>query len=156
MKNINTVNETVYCWWMSHYEKRDSKCFTPGVNYFATDVDNKDITFKEVFEGLKVEKCIYKMCGIGDSEVRMVIMRRLCELYDISYGLIYELWLGGMKQVNECLPKWERFAKYRGKDRARFDKLIGKELHECFNNDRTVDYIKNHYKGLVEDYKKIA
>lgn len=154
-ENINTINETVYGWWMRHYEKKSSKCFG-NCNYFATDVGNKDITFKEVFEGLKVERCIYDMCGIGDSEVRQVIMRHLCELYDIGYEIVHAIWIDGLKGLSENLPKWERFAKYRGKNRARLDKLLGKELHVCFHNDRTVDYIKNYYRGLVEDYKKIA
>ena len=89
----NNPNETVYGWWMRSYKEADPRYFANYCNYFDNDVGNKEITFAQVLDGMKQKKCFYKMCDIGDSEVRQVIFRRLCDLYNLEYEEIFELWL---------------------------------------------------------------
>ena len=161
MKNnqntIDTMNESVYDWWMRSYKSdEEHKYFYEGINYFDHDVRNKTITFKEVLDGMIHEKCVYDMCDIGDSEVRRAIFRRMCDLFDIDYEVIYNLWLGGIDKVAKKVIYWEKYAKYRGKNLARFYKKISKEIHLGFMDESiSIDERKKTFAKWVSDYEKL-
>ena len=161
MKNnqntIDTMNESVYDWWKRSYKSDvEHKYFCEGINYFGNDVGNKTITFKEVLAGMIKGKCVYEMCDIGDSEVRCAIFRRMCDLLDIDYEVIYNLWLGGIDKVAEKVIYWEKYAKYRGKNLARFYKKISKEIHLGFADESIgIDERKKTFAKWVSDYEKL-
>ena len=153
---VKNINESVYGWWMRSYKNpTETRYFQEGVNYFANDVKNKTVTFKEVLEGMKNEKCVYKMCGIGDSEVRQAIFRRMCDLFDFDYEVIYNLWLGGFERVCQKSVVWAKLAKYRGKNAARLQDKTRKEAHLAFDDTDTVEYIKGRFAKFVEGYENL-
>lgn len=154
---IDTINESVYDWWMRSYKSdEEHKCFNEDINYFDNDVGNKTITFKEVLDGMIKGKCVYEMCDIGDSEVRCAIFRRMCDLFDIDYEVIYNLWLGGIDKVAKKVIYWEKYAKYRGKNPAKFYKKISKEIHLGFADESIgIDERKKTFAKWVSDYEKL-
>ena len=155
VKNAN-INESVYHWWMRSYKNpTETRYFQEGVNYFANDVKNKTVTFKEVLEGMKDEKDIYDMCGIGDSEVRQTIFRRMGDLFDLDYQVIYNLWLWGFEGVCQKSVVWAKLAKYRGKNAARLQEKTRKEAHLAFDDTDTVEYIKGRFAKFVEGYENL-
>lgn len=55
----------------------------------------KDISFQEVYDGMKNGDDFYNMMGgVCDSVVRERIFEQLAILYECSYDVIYDLWLG--------------------------------------------------------------
>lgn len=150
------MNETVKSWWMNSYKDKDTnKCFREGVRYFANDVKNTKITFAEVLKGLAKGDDFYKMCGVGDSEVRGVIFCRLCEIYDLNYDIVFDMWLGGLTGVEERVSTYKKLAKYRGKNDTRFIAKVCKELHCAFELDATADDVKKMLNKYIADYEKI-
>ena len=153
---VNNINESVYHWWMRSYKNpTETRYFLPGVNYFANDVKNKTVTFKDVLVGMKDNKCVYEMCGIGDSEVRQTIFRRMCDIFDLDYEVIYRLWLGGFESVCQMSVVWTKLAKYRGKNAARLQDKTRKEAHLAFDDTDNVEYIKGRFAKFVEGYENL-
>lgn len=153
---VKNINESVYNWWMRSYKNpTETRYFHKDINYFANDVKNKTVTFKEVLEGMKDEKCVYEMCGIGDSEVRQTIFRRMCDLFDLDYEVIYNLWLGGFERVRQMSGVWVKLAKYRGKNASRLQDKTRKEAHLAFDDTDTVEYIKGRFAKFVEGYENL-
>ena len=148
----NNPNETVYGWWMRSYKKADPRYFLKYFKYFDTDVGNKKITFAQVLDGMKQGKCFYEMCDIEDSEVRKVIFCRLCELYNLKYDAIFELWLG-RDCLETSIPFWRKYANYKGKNINTFIKKIEKECGcACIGWD-SVDKLKEYHTNLVKNYE---
>ena len=153
---VKNINESVYNWWISSYKNpTETRYFHEGVNYFANDVKNKTVTFKEVLEGMKDEKCVYDMCGIGNSEVRQTIFRRMCDLFDLDYEVIYTLWLGGFERVRQMSGVWGKLSEYRGKNASRLQIKTRKEAHLAFDDTDTVEYIKGRFAKFVEGYENL-
>lgn len=157
--NENTMNETIYDWWQRSYNDESNTCFNHRCcNYFKNDVkSNTGVTFAKLLEAMKSPDAdVYALCDIGDSEVRMVIFRRLCELYDLSYETIYRLWLDGIEGLHKYYPIWKRLANYRGKNADRLQKRTRKEAKIAFDDDATVEYIKSYFAKVVDDCEKLS
>ena len=157
--NTNTKNETIYDWWQRSYDDESNPCFfQEAVCYFKNDVkSNTGITFAKLLEAMKSQEAdVYDLCGIGDSEVRMVIFRRLCELYNLEYETIYHLWLHGIEGLHKNYPIWKRLANYRGKNAKRLLKRTRNEAKLAFDDDATVEYIKSYFAKVVDDCEKLS
>lgn len=154
MNTINKIDENtkVYAWWKTVCS--DDNC------YKLSDVKNKKITFGEVLEAMKKndggDDVFYPLVGIGWSEVRCEIFVKMCDIFGLSYTTIYNLWIGGMSGVKKECEKYMKLAKYRGNDMKRFADKIGKVARISVDESESVDYWKEYFANLVDDYNRLC
>ena len=150
---VNNINESVYHWWGRFLKSQSMEQFNEYHDYAATK--NKKLSFKEALIGMCEGKEFGSMCDYHDSEVRREIFSYMCDLFDLDYEIIYDLWIWGFEGVCKMSVIWEKFAKYRGKNPNRLSKKVEKTLHIRFKEDATVEYIKGRFAKCVEGYENL-
>ena len=157
--NENTKNETIYDWWQRSYNDKSNPCFArDSVNYFKEDVkSNTGVTFAKLLEAMKSPDAdVYALCDIGDSEVRIVIFRRLCELYNLEYETIYDMWLGGLPRAKREAEKTACFIDYTETDLKTFLKKVENASGTVYSGYDSVEKLKAHFAKLIEDCEKLS
>lgn len=157
--NENTMNETIYDWWQRSYNDESNTCFNHRCcNYFKEDVkSNTGVTFAKLLEAMKSPDAdVYALCDIGDSEVRIVIFRRLCELYNLEYETIYDMWLGGLPRAKREAEKTACFIDYTETDLKTFLKKVENASGTVYSGYDSVEKLKAHFAKLIEDCEKLS
>ena len=155
--NENTKNETIYGWWQRSYNDKSNSCFAwDSFNYFKDDVKNKKTTFARLLEAMKSpDTNVYDLCGIGDSEVRIAIFRRLCELYNLEYETIYDLWLGGLPRAKREAEKTACFIDYTETNLKTFLKKVENASGTVYSGYDSVEKLKAHFAKLLDDCERL-
>ena len=157
--NKNTTNETIYDWWQRSYNDESNTCFNHRCcNYFKNDVkSNTGVTFAKLLEAMKSPDAdVYALCDIGDSEVRIAIFRRLCELYNLEYATIFDLWLGGLPRAKREAEKTACFIDYTETDLKTFLKKVENASGTVYSGYDSVEKLKAHFAKLLEDCEKLS
>lgn len=150
---VKNINESVYHWWIRFLKSQGGEQLKMYRDYAAKN--NKKLTFKEALVGMCGGKDFGDMCYYSDSEVRREIFTYMCDLFDLDYEVIYNLWLWGFEGVCQKAIVWEKFAKYRGKNAERLSSKVEKTLKLRFKEDATVEYIKGWFAKFVEGYETL-
>ena len=150
---VKNINESVYHWWGRFLKSQSMEQFNEYHDYAATK--NKKLTFKEALIGMCEGKEFGSMCDYHDSEVRREIFSYMCDLFDLDYEVIYNLWIGGFERVRQMSGVWVKLSKYRGKNASRLQDKTRKEAHLAFDDTDTVEYIKGRFAKFVEGYENL-
>lgn len=156
--NENTKNETIYDWWQRSYNDKSNPCFArDSVNYFKEDVkSNTGMTFARLLKAMKSPDAdVYALCDIGDSEVRIAIFRHLCELYNLEYATIFDLWLGGLPRVKSEVEKITYLMDYKGTDLKTFLKKVERATGTVYSGYDSVEKLKAHFAKLLDDCERL-
>lgn len=77
------MNDKVKIWYMLNHADDDmARGMRPNT------------TFKEIWEGLKEGKDVYRLLGVCDSWIREIVFDELAHRLNVKYETVYNTWLG--------------------------------------------------------------
>ena len=77
------MNDKVKIWYMLNHANDD----------MAREM-RPNTTFKEIWEGLKEGKDVYRLLGVCDSWIREIVFDELSRRLNVKYETVYNTWLG--------------------------------------------------------------
>ena len=116
----NKKDDSVASWYVKEYPTDDM-----GGDIIA------DVTFEDIYDGMKNKQDFYDIIGVGDSLIRERVFNELADIYGVDYEDIYNIWIDSddSSDVDDALEYLFKTGE-----------LTSEEY----------DIAKNKYRGIVE------